>query len=226
MKHHHAFVLSSWILVVLSACSSSKGANATDGSTSSQADATCGTHSAPGIMTLSNLSPALGSTVVNQNIAHGFTVVHAVANFTNFTLAYGSGHTAGLSTPNAPQVHTTVSGSDVIYQFTINAWSRAPAHVEILANGGFDTSAGCTWEFPSPLFSYDITAAPGQGGDAASEAGAGADLSPFGLDGPSPLGVDSSTGETGLVVDGAGGLDVPLGAGLDGAIDTTTPALD
>lgn len=118
----------------------------------------CGTHSDPGILKVTGRTPVIGASVPNQNIVHGFMVDNAPAIFTAFTLRYGDSHTAGISTPFEPTFQATVSGSNLIYQMTINTWSHAPGHVEIVASGGYDTSKGCSWVFPSPLFSYDVTA--------------------------------------------------------------------
>ncbi len=170
----------------------------------------CGDHNHPGILTLIDLHPALGSTVYNHAIAHGFTVVRAPANFTNFTFDHADAHTAGLSTPRDPQFRTTVVGSDIAYELTIDAWARSPGHVEVTASGGYD-SKGCSWSFPSPLFSYDIVGGP---------------------DGGTP--VDTVAAEDGREpVDGApvldtavdgGAADVPLGldggAPIDAAIES------
>ena len=54
----------------------------------------CGTHADPAILTLTSLTPALGTTVANHAIVHGFTVVRAPAQFNNFELKFGTSHTA------------------------------------------------------------------------------------------------------------------------------------
>jgi hypothetical protein len=141
------------VSAVLVACGGG-GSNSAD----SAVDASgCGTHANPGILKLTGLTPATGTSVLNQNIVHGFVVENAPAFFTAFTLRYGDAHTAGISTPFGPTFQVTVSGSNLIYQMTIDAWSLAPGHVEIVASGSYDTLKGCTWAFPSPLFSYDVT---------------------------------------------------------------------
>jgi hypothetical protein len=128
-------------------------------SDSSVADAAvCGTHSNPGILTLSSLSPAPGASVPNRNIVHRFTVVNAPGEYPDFGLVYGDGHTAGVSTPDDPRFETTRTANDIKYQLVIDGWSNAPAHVVLNAGGSYDTSKGCTWVFPSPLFEYDVTA--------------------------------------------------------------------
>lgn len=149
----------------------------------------CGTHAEPGVLKLTGRTPAIGASVPGQTIVHGFVVENAPAIFTAFTLRYGDSHTAGVSTPFDPTFQVTVSGNNLIYQMTINAWSRIPGHVELVASGGYDTSKGCSWVFPSPLFSYDVTPGLDAGLDAgAAEAlgdpdgGGGAPMDAAGID--------------------------------------------
>jgi hypothetical protein len=190
----------------------------------------CGTHADPGILKLTGPSPAIDATVANQAIVHGFTIVGAPADFTNFDLRYGPSHTAGLPTPANPRFHTTVSGSDVIYQLTIDSWARAPGHVEFSANGGYDTKEGCTWNFPSPLFSYDLTAGPD--GGTTAEAGGAVDgytkAIDAAIDGSSKPDIPESFDLPAAEV--AGGLDgdlsVDSGASLDGVIVNLDAAID
>jgi hypothetical protein len=200
----------------------------TDGAAPADAG-TCGTHADPGILRLTGLSPAIDATVANQAIVHGFTVVGAPADFTNFDLKYGPSHNAGLPTPANPRFHTTVSGSDVIYQLTIDSWARAPGHVEFSANTDYTTSKGCTWDFPSPLFSYDLTAGP-DGGTTAEAGGAvcGADCQGAAIDGSSRPDVPESFDLPAVEVAGGldGNLSVDSGASLDGVIVKLDAAID
>lgn len=131
---------------------------------------TCGTFDNPGILKLTNRSPAMGASVVNRDIVHSFTVVNAPADYYSFDLLHGEGHSAGLSTPDDPRFRTTRSGNNINYQMTIDSWSSAPGHVLLSARGSFSTSQGCTWTFPSPLFSYDVTPAPAPDGGVAADA--------------------------------------------------------
>jgi hypothetical protein len=124
----------------------------------------CGTAAEPGRLKLSNLSPALGASVMNSNIVHSFTIVNAPADYYDFALLHGDGHSAGVSTPDSPRFTTTKTGNNITYQMTIAGWSNAPGHVVLNTNGTFETSKGCRWVFPSPMFSYDITPAPGPDG--------------------------------------------------------------
>ena len=144
-----------WISAAFMACGGS-GSSSADSAVDA-AGGVCGTHADPGILKITGRTPAIGASVLNQNIVHGFVVENAPAIFAAFTLWGGATHTAGLSTPFEPTFQVTVSGSNLIYQTTIDAWSHAPGHVELVASGGYDTSKGCSWVFPSPLFSYDVT---------------------------------------------------------------------
>jgi hypothetical protein len=193
------------LLTQLAACGGL--AERTDGAVVAADSGRCGTHANPGVLTLTSLVPALGSTVPNQTIVHGFTVVGAPAVFTNFDLKFRPSHTAGLSVPADPQFQVTQSENNVIYQLTIDSWSRAPGHVELVANGWYDTAQNCTWVFPSPLFSYDLS--PGPDGGVTAEAGRPADSA------VSP--VDTTT-------DGAK-VDAPIVA-IDAAIDGEAVAID
>jgi hypothetical protein len=169
-------------------------------------DAGCGTLDDPNILKLSGLTPAMGESVVNRQIVHGFTVKNAPASNVNFDLRYGANHTAGASTPDRPRFQTTIEGSDVTYLMVIDAWSRAPGHVEFSANGSFTTSKGCTYAFPSPLFSYDITPGPTPDGGVGPEAGPG----DTGANADSRVAIDLAAVDSPMVIDGSvGAIDVP-----------------
>jgi hypothetical protein len=163
------------------------------------ANGACGTYDNPGILKLTGLSPAIGTTVVNQGIVHGFVVENAPAIFDHFTFVYGDAHSAGLPSPSDLKFQTTLSGSNLIYQLTVDAWSHAPGHVELEASNGYATSKGCNWVFPSPLFSYDITPATLDGG--AAETNGTIDSGTGSVDGRA----DASG-----ALDATGALDVPL----------------
>lgn len=109
----------------------------------------CGTAAAPGVLKLSNLSPALGASVVNRNIVHSFTIANAPAIYDDFPLLHGDGHSAGLSTPDDPRFRATQAkaSSNVSYEMTIDSWSSASGHVVLKANGSFETTKGCRGSF-------------------------------------------------------------------------------
>ena len=201
-----------------------------DGAAAGADAGVCGTYADPGKLKLAKLTPAIGASVVNQAIVHGFTVVGAPAVFTNFELRFGDSHTAGLPTPANPKFPTPVTASDLVYQLTIDSWSRAPGHVELVASTGYETSKGCWWIFPAPLFSYDVTAGPD--GGLTAEAGGGLDTSGKPVDattdGPSSLDVpdnfDLAAAEATSSFDA--GTSTEAGASLDGASRELDAAMD
>jgi len=206
------------ICTTLWACGDSGSGN-TDAAATADAGVVCGTRSNPGVLKLTGLSPAIGSTVANQGIVHAFLVVKAPAVFTNFTLNYGASHTAGRSTPADLEFKVTASGSDLVYQLTVDAWSHAPGHVELEASGGYATLAGCSWVFPSPLFSYDI--APVLDGGTGETTVDGGNLGPY--DGPSALDSLGLLDRAGTV-DAPGALDAPDEMDVPLAIDVSASA--
>ena len=209
-----------WLAVALVACGG--GSSSADGAVEA-GGGVCGTHANPGILRLTGLTPAMGASVLNQSIVHGFVVENAPAIFTNFKWQKGDTHTAGISTPSEPTFQVTVSGSNLIYQTTIDLWSRAPGHVEIVASGGYDTSKGCSWVFPSPLFSYDVTPVldAGIAGEGSMEGTMDGGTSvpydvPLAMDSPITADVPGAPDDGGLImvdatVEGAS----PVDAGID-----------
>jgi hypothetical protein len=190
----------------------------------------CGTHDDPGILMLADLMPPLGATVDNHDIVHGFTVLDAPAEFRNFELKFGPNHTAGLPNPEQPKFTLVTVESDVTYQLTIVSWARSPAHVELMASAGFDTSTGCSWKFPAPLFSYDVVGGPDGGGttvdapakpDAALPADTPADRALPPVDAP----LDGSTLPT---VDASLdiGVSLPVDTTVDGGVPDAPEGLD
>ncbi|MBN2573824.1 MAG: hypothetical protein JXP73_04600 [Deltaproteobacteria bacterium] len=201
----NAFSRSAILAVCLSAWAAcGDDTSPADGGTAAGEAGICGTHANPAVLELANLTPALGATVANHAIVHSFTVVRAPAQFNNFELRFGASHSAGLPTPEKPRFEMTVTGSDLLYQLTIHSWARSPGHVELVASGGYDTAAGCTWSFPSPLFSYDIVGAIDAG--AALEAGSARPL-----DAATDVALDSAAAS-----DGGAPIDAPpVDAGID-----------
>jgi len=174
----------------------------------------CGTANEPGVLKLSNLLPVLGGSVVNRAIVHSFTVVNAPADFYSFDLLHGDGHSAGLSTPDSPRFKTTRSGNNISYQMTIDSWSNVPGHVVLNAAGTFQTSQGCTWAFPTPMFSYDVKAAPVLDGGATLDVGSA----------DAPRGYDLAA-EVGLSVDSV--PDVAVGPlDVSSELDALTGMID
>jgi hypothetical protein len=116
----------------------------------------CGTAAAPVELQLVDIQPARGSSVANDAIVHSYTVVGIRALFEpDFVLP--AAHTAGA--PDTPQLLVTpqAQGDDVTYTLAPLRWTSAPANVVIEAKSLQQTSDGCIYRFPSPLFSYSIT---------------------------------------------------------------------
>lgn len=214
------------VFVALAACGDSTSKQ--DGAAGAREAGICGNSANPGTLTLAGLSPAKDAIVANQAIVHGFTVVGAPADFTSFDFRYAPTHTAGFPTPANPRFTTTVVGSDIVYQLTIASWSKSPGHVEVSASGGYTTSKNCSWEFPSPLFSYDIIG--GADGGAAVETGGALDGQskpldvaldvPLVLDVPQVL--DLVAGETASTSDGMSAESAPASDGSTAAIDAAS----
>jgi hypothetical protein len=211
--------------VTFAACGGDGSSTKHDSGIRADADAGfCGTHENPGVLVPTELSPALGATVVNQSIVHSFTIVNAPAEFNSFKIVREDANTAGVSTPFDLQFQMTKVGSNLFYKMVVDSWSIAPGHVELRAGGSFDTKNGCTWIFPTPLFSYNITPAPIPDGgtlDTAQPIDNAMDVpSPTdapGLDGPGMI--DGSN-----VIDTAIELDTP--AGIDGVALDVGSSLD
>jgi len=173
----------------------------------------CGTSANPGILKVTDVLPTLGSTVISGGISHTFSVVNAPAQFTAFTLKYGSKHTAGGSMPSDPVISASLVGNTMVYRFTVDTWSIVPGHVELQASNGYQTQEGCSWVFPTPIFSYDVVPGPGLDG---------------GIDGAGKL--DGAVADAWAVLDGA--LDAPTAdvAAIDRPLvdlpGGETPAID
>ena len=126
------------------------------GCSPSSTDVTCGGVGAPADLHLSNVTPALGSTVANAGIVHSFSVTDDIA-FEKMTFSYPAAHTAGAPDP-ALTFKAVVSATTTDFTFAAVAWETAPAHVEINSNSIYQTPDGCGYRLPTPLFAYDIEA--------------------------------------------------------------------
>jgi hypothetical protein len=114
---------------------------------------------APALLELSDLTPALGASVVNDAIVHSFTVEGDVSfdGVASDALSYPRVHTAGTADPALAFEH--VPASDLTHFTSVAVtWANAPAHVEITTPLVFETDEGCAYQLPAPLFSYDVTA--------------------------------------------------------------------
>jgi len=143
-------ILLSCLVVAIVAVSSSGCGSGGDGS--------CGTSRNPTILTLRDLTPPIGGTVVNKDIVQRFTIVNApgLMSTVNFAAVRGI-HTAGNPTPGSQGNSITQVGMDITYEMPVANWEIAPAHVEMVpVGGGFE--GDCYFTLPSPVFSYDVTA--------------------------------------------------------------------
>jgi hypothetical protein len=118
---------------------------------------TCGTIDAPHVVTLTNLQPALGSSVLDANIVHSFTIL----GFEQIEPDLGEAlpqHTAGdRSLSPMTWTVTTDANGDFSYASTPITWPIAPGHVELDAVPFVAKGTHCTSKLPSPTFSYDVT---------------------------------------------------------------------
>jgi hypothetical protein len=123
----------------------------------SGSDGSCGTASNPTVMTLRDVTPPIGGTVVNKDIVQRFTVVNAPGIMSTVNIAMVPGrHTAGNPTFASQDWKVTAVGKDITYETTVSNWEIAPGHVEVVPLGG-GVVDGCHFTLPSPLFSYDVT---------------------------------------------------------------------
>lgn len=118
----------------------------------------CGSETNPTILTVTDRTPVMGTSVTNKSIAHAFTVKEAPIMFSSLPVGLPSPqHTAGTPTPSPLTWMGQASGKDLVWSTTIDAWATAPSHVEMAPIGGWKSDSGCYYKLPSPLFSYDLT---------------------------------------------------------------------
>jgi hypothetical protein len=116
---------------------------------------TCAGISSPVVLELAELTPALGATVPNDGIVHSFTVTGEIA-FTSIAFAYSKAHSAGDANPRLEFSYSQEDGG-VAYTAEPTRWENAPGHVEMAVPVVYETSEGCGYRLPLPLFSYDVT---------------------------------------------------------------------
>jgi hypothetical protein len=111
---------------------------------------------------LTNVAPAAGASVKNSMIVHTFQTVDVDAQLPSLELATLPTHTAGaVPQPLSPTVmhvaRPSGSGTDFLYAFTVT-WPTAPGHVTLIEPALYiDPTTNCKFQFPTPLFDYDIT---------------------------------------------------------------------
>jgi hypothetical protein len=154
------FVLVGFLLSSLGfvGCGSGSGPTTGDDGHGHGASYACGTREEPVTLVLKDVKPAAGESVPNRSILQQFTIVDPPFIVDKFTLMLLPKHTAGTFTPTPLLLTMASQGKDQVYSATIDAWSTAPGHVELGLNGLMGNVNDCVFQFPSPLFSYDITA--------------------------------------------------------------------
>ena len=115
---------------------------------------TCAGVNDPTVLTLSDVTPALGAVVPNDSIVHSFSVLNDIA-FEDIALSDLATHTAGNPDP-AIEFTYTIAAESTDFTSPPVVWSRAPGHVELEAPVIYQTTDGCAYALPSPLFSYDV----------------------------------------------------------------------
>jgi len=152
------------------------GAGGAGGGAGGGSGKTCGTISAPDLLTLADVQPAAGSTVPNQDITHAFTIVNAPALIQSITLVMPAGkHTAGNPDPTAWSFTVMPSGADARYVADPVKWTTAPGDVYVQVPERFQTPDGCVFALPDPVFSYSVVpgGAGGAGGGGTGGGGTG-----------------------------------------------------
>ena len=131
--------------------------SASDSGPNMTATPDCGSVSAPKLLTLSGVAPAVGSSVTNSAIVPTFTIVGMHLEITP-TFALTAAHTAGESNPDPVDWTVSPSGADTLYTSEPITWLTAPGHVELNPPGVLeDTTTHCVSTLPTPTFSYDVT---------------------------------------------------------------------
>lgn len=118
----------------------------------------CGTEVAPGELRITKRIPALRASVKNLDIEETFTVGDSPISFdVRGTLIEAATHTAGYDPSRQDFSRQPTLGKDVTFRRLVDAWSKAPGHVEIEAIAGWKTEDGCHYRLPDPVLSYDVT---------------------------------------------------------------------
>jgi len=112
-------------------------------------------------VTLTSVSPAAGASIPNGMIVHTFQTVDVDARLPSLELATLPTHTAGAIPsgimPSVTAVARPAGGTDYLYSFTVT-WPVVPGHVALVEPALYqDPTTGCKFQFPTPLFEYDVT---------------------------------------------------------------------
>jgi len=165
------------IALLLAGCGDDTGGTGGGGTSTGSGDASCGTVDDPGLFTISDVSPAPGDLVAGAQVVHSFRIVDAPAIVQELAFQSTAQHTAGKATPPELSFTVTQDGADLIYTASPVDWESVPAHVELTVPTVYQVSGKCVYQFPSPLFSYDIdgggTGGAGGGGEGGGPLGTG-----------------------------------------------------
>jgi hypothetical protein len=128
-----------------------------DGDDGGSTGGDCGTVSNPDPFVITNVEPAPGASVPNAGIVHRFKIVGTVY-VDMIHPVFAAAHTVGE--PAGDTTWTITPAADgASYQSTGVTWATAPGHVEVQFGGAYASPADdCVLAFPSPMFSYDVTA--------------------------------------------------------------------
>ena len=116
----------------------------------------CGTVSNPDSFVIANVEPAVGASVPNAAIVHRFKIVGDVFVDTLPT-TLPAAHTAGEPVAD-PTWMLTRESDGTAYASSPVTWATAPGHVEVNFTGVYAAPNDCVLAFPSPIFSYEVTA--------------------------------------------------------------------
>ncbi len=147
------------------------GNDSADGSAPS-----CKPSDRPELLTITELSPGVESRVANDSIVHRFRIIDAPGVFQDFVFFMPLEHTAGIPTLAALTFTITQDGDDLVYESAPFRWTTAPGRVHMSIAGPYKADDGCFYNFPSPLFAYDVDeggGGSGEGGGGSGEGGGG-----------------------------------------------------
>jgi hypothetical protein len=149
--------MADWVIAVCAGVALLACGGGDDGDDDADPGPGCGTAAQPLMLSLGDLKPSLGSSVPNSGIVHEFKIIGLRVLFEpDLTLTLA--HTAGTPEPAQLMVSIDPSTPDVRYTFAPLRWTNAPSQVAIDVDKLYQTEDGCTYAFPNPLFSYEVTA--------------------------------------------------------------------
>jgi hypothetical protein len=144
------------LLVLVTACDSSDPGNDEDpGASGDDTSADCASADDPAELTISDVTPAPGSTVPNVDVVHRFVIADSPGLFSDLLLAVEPGHTAGTFDSEMPEFTVVPRGDDLEYSLPSLQWDSL-GHVQMSIAGVFVDGGGCHYTFPPRIFDYDL----------------------------------------------------------------------